>query len=411
MIMVMSGRISSLLRIMLMLVLAALSACRKQGLTAPLPQEPVQFSCRQVEVSTKADASYVTDDMLVSGNHFAVYAWDTSNEFLSANPVTDFGAPALMSQLDVTYQNNNDKGKNNTYAGDYFWPLTTTPPYCYSFLAYYPYAAGSGITAPVFSDGNVGVYAFTAKGESKDMVDFCVSDVSNDIVYGTTYTAYPGTVGLTFRHTLTRVQVKFVKAADVDEDTHLYIEDAHLVNIRKQGTLTATYAQFIDDVSDPGNPQVLPGYGRKGTTTLNWATDPDVKGDYELSIGGVNPDPAAVPDPVDVELDYTQTVRPDEVFLMVPQAILKENEPLGSPSPQAITFRWRVGSAPASDATLILDDCVKAVGSAERAGITEWAPNMSVVYTVVIKAKPIEFAITASIRAWDDEDGYYTIIP
>ena len=144
---------------------------------------------------------------------------------------------------------------------------------------------------------------------------------------------------------------------------------------------------------------------------MNWATDPDVKGDYELSIGGVNPDPAAVPDPVDIELDYTQTVRPDEVFLMVPQAILKENEPLGNPSPQAITFRWRVGSAPASDATLILDECVKAVGSAERAGITAWTPNMSVVYTVVIKAKPIEFAITASIRAWDDQDGYYTIIP
>ena len=102
------------------------------------------------------------------------------------------------------------------------------------------------------------------------------------------------------------------------------------------------------------------------------------------------------------------------VFMpVVPQAILKVDEPLGDPSPQAISFRWRVGSAPApaSDATLILDDCVKAVGSVERAGITSWDPNMSVVYTVVIKAKPIEFAITASIREWEDEDGYYTIIP
>ena len=125
----------------------------------------------------------------------------------------------------------------------------------------------------------------------------------------------------------------------------------------------------------------------------------------------MDPDPDAVPDHIDVDLDYTQTVRPDEVFLMVPQAILKVDEPLGAPSPQAISFKWRVGNAPASDATLILDECVKAVGSVERAGITAWEPNMYVVYTVVIKAKPIEFAITASIREWEDEDGYYTIIP
>ena len=409
--MVMAHRISAMLRITVLVVLAGLSACRKQESSVTDAREPIQFNCSQVEVTTKADGSYVTDDMLVTGKHFAVYAWDTGDEFLSEDPYTDFGSPAFMNQLDVTYQNNSDKGKNNTYPGDYFWPLTTTPPYCYSFLAYYPYAASSGITGPTFSSGNVGVYGFTAKSEAKDMVDFCVSDVSNDIVYGTTYTAYPGTVGLTFRHTLTRVQVKFVKAADVDEDTHIYIEDAKLVNIRKEGTLTVTYAQFIDNVSDPANPQVRPGIGLKGTTTLNWATDPDIKGNYELSIGGVDPNPAADPDPIDVDLDYTQTVRPDEVFLMVPQAILKVDEPLGNPSPQAISFRWRVGSAPASDATLILDECVKAVGSVERAGITAWEPNMSVVYTVVIKAKPIEFAITASIREWEDEDGYYTIIP
>ncbi len=397
--MVLANRFSAMSRVMVLIALAALTACHK-----PDAREPIKFSCSQVEVSTKANASYITDDALVSGNHFAVYAWDTGNQFLSADPYTAFGAPALMNQLDITYQNNNNKGQNNTYSGDYFWPLTSTPAYCYSFLAYYPYAASSGISGPTFSADNVGVYSFTAKNKAEDMVDFCVSDVSNDVVYGNTYTAYPGTVGLTFRHTLTRVQVKFVKASDVDEDTHIYIEDAKLVNIRKTGNLTVTYAQYVDDITDPENPAAAPGFGRKGKTSINWATDPDIFGPYELSINGVDPDPDV---PTVADLGYTQTVSPEEVFLMVPQTLYKENEP----TPQSITFNWRVGEESATPASLILDECVKAIGSAERAGITAWTPNMSVVYTVVIKAKPIEFALTASIRKWEDEDGYYTIIP
>lgn len=314
-----------------------------------------------------------------------------------------------MDSLDVRYRDNADKGKNNTYSGDYFWPLNHTPEYCYSFFAFYPNTADSGIKATI-SAGNVGVYSFTAKTKVEDMVDFCVSDVSNDVVYGNTYTAYPGTVGLTFRHALTRVQVKFVKSQDVDEDTHIYIEDAKLLYIRKKGSLTVSYAQFINDAVDP--PVAAPGFGRKGTTSLNWLTDPDVKSNYEISISGTDPDPDPDEDPltddaIDVELDYTQTIGSSEVFLMVPQTIRKENEP----DPQAISFRWRVNNAPASDALLLLDESVKAVGSVEQAGITEWRPNMSVLYTVVIKAKPIEFTFTARIVEWGDDEGYYSIIP
>ena len=391
--------------LLLALVLMA-AACRK--LVEPEKGEPILFGCHTVEVETRADDGiYVGEETIPSNQHFAVYAWDTGNQFLSNDPVTNFGAPALMNGLDVTYVNNSDKGKHNTYTGDHFWPLTRDPEYCYSFFAYYPLAAGSGITPPVISAGNVGQYAFTAKSSVNQMVDFCVSDVSNDVVYGTTYSAYPGTVGLTFHHALTRVQVRLIKSRDVDEDTHIYITDAKLVNIRTTGTLTVSYGQFIDDVTDPEHPAAAPGFGRKGTTSLNWLTNPDICADYDISLYGTDPNPDATPDPVEVEIQYQQPVGVGEVFLMVPQNIQMVSEP----SPQAITFNWKLGDAPQEPATLILDECVKAIGSSVKAGITAWGPNMSIVYTVVIKAKPIEFALTASIRKWDDESGYHTIIP
>lgn len=392
--------------------LACVLSCGKPGDLEPVSREPIRFSCSPVSVTSRAGASYVGDDALTEDQHFAVYAWDTGSGFLPADPVAAHGAPAFLNNLDVHYRDNADKGKNNTYSGDLFWPTSSVPAYDYSFFAYYPYAAGSGITGPTFSAGNIGQYGFTAKGDVAQMVDFCVSDVSNDVVYGRpyTYSAYDGTVGLTFRHTLTRVQIKFVKAQDVDEVTHIYIEDAKLVNIRKNGTLTVSYAQYIDAVTDPENPAVAPGYGRKGTTSFLWATDPDIKGDYEISLYHTDPDPVAVP-PVEVDLGYSQTVYPDEVFLMVPQTILKEGEPLGSPSPQGISFRWRVDDAPATDDLVLFDESVSAIGSSMSAGITEWTANMSVVYTVVIKAKPIEFALTASIVPWDDDSGYYPLIP
>ena len=398
-----------LLSVTVMVALAGLCSCQKEeGMTSEISRIPIRFSCVPVEVTTKADASYIKDETIPQDQHFAVYAWDTGSSFLTDNPVAASGSPSFMSALNVTFQNNDDKGKNNTYPGDYYWPLPEAGAYNYSFLAYYPLADGSGITAPVFSSGNVGSYAFTAKDNASAMVDFCVSDVANDVIYGNgyTYSSFPGTVGLTFHHTLTRVRFKFIKAKDVDDDTHIYIDDIKLLNVRKRGTLTVGYAQ-----------PDAPGHGHPGTTSFTWSTDPDSykpspsepQVPYELTINGEDP----VPDtnPVELMKDAETTVSDSEVFLMIPQKIWKTDEPEGDPSPQKISLIWRVGDDVQPNAILTLDECVKAVGSHENAGISEWRPNMSVLYTIVIKAKPIEFSIVATIEEWRDENGYVSIIP
>ena len=198
----------------MLFALAGISACTKQETGEP---GPIRFTCAPlVEVTTKADGSFISGSgPLNGGQHFGVYAWNTGVSCLTANP----GAPGFVSAAwDVTFANNNDKGKNNTYdpglGVDNFWPRTSG--YDYSFAAYYPYG-GDGITGPTWDSGTVGVYGFTAQNTAASMVDFCVSDIANDMTYATTNSGYDGTVQLTFHHTLCRVQFKFVKAQDVEE--------------------------------------------------------------------------------------------------------------------------------------------------------------------------------------------------
>lgn len=367
-----------------LMVLAGISACRKQENEV---LAPIRFTCAPlVEVTTKANGSFISGSgPIVDGQHFGVYAWNTGDSYLSSNP----GSPNFISSVwDVTFKDNEDKGKNNTYdagAVDNIWPRTSG--YEYSFAAYYPYDpyGGSGISGPLWTSGTVGVYSFTAQSTAASMVDFCVSDIANDITYGATNSGYDGTVQLTFHHTLCRVQLKFVKAQDVDEDLHIKILDAKLKNVRTKGTLTATYDQ--------------------GSTTLTWSGQ-NTLADYDITLNGVDPDPEASRK---VELDYTQTVAASDVFLMVPDEVRASNES----DPQKLCFQWQVEDGEPTETELCLSDCVKTLGNPTPADI-DWEANSFVTYTIVIRAKPIEFSdVAVTITSWDAEpevNGYYPII-
>lgn len=384
-----------------LLVLAVITACKKQGIDEGLA--PIRFTCPPlVEVTTKANNSFISGSgPLNSGQSFGVYAWNSGGSYLSTNP----GAPDFISTAwAVTFLDNDDKGANNTYtpgAVDNYWPRSSG--YDYSFAAYYPYG-GAGISAPTWDSGTVGVYSFTAQSDVADMVDFCVSDIANDMTFGNTNSGYDGTVELNFRHTLCRVQFKFVKAQDVDEDLHIKILDAKLKNVHTKGTLTATYAQHTPS----------PGYGLAGTTTLNWSGQ-NTLADYEITLNGDDPDPDALdehgdPAPVEVELGYTQTVLTSDVFLMVPDAIRESSDPITA---QQLWFKWNVDDGEASTTALWLCDCVRAIGNPTPADI-DWEANSFVTYTIVIRAKPIEFSdIAVTITPWNAEpevNGYYPII-
>ncbi|MBR6457475.1 MAG: fimbrillin family protein [Bacteroidales bacterium] len=381
--------------------LAGLSACRKQEADEGLV--PIRFTCPPlVEVTTKANNSFVSGSgPLNSGQSFGVYAWNTGGSYLSANP----GSPNFISTAwDVTFLDNDDKGANNTYspgAVDNFWPRTSG--YDYSFAAYYPYG-GAGISGPTWTSGTVGVYNFTAQSTAANMIDFCVSDIANDMTYSTTNSGYDGTVEMNFHHTLCRVQFRFVKAQDVEEDLHIKILDAKLKNVFTKGTLTATYAQHSPS----------PGHGLPGTTTLGWSGQ-NTQADYEITLNGEDPDPEALdehgdPAPVEVELGYTQTVAASDVFLMVPDDIRESSDPVAA---QQLWFQWNVDDGEPTTTALWLCDCVRAIGNPTPANI-HWEANSFVTYTIVIRAKPIEFSDAAvTITSWDAEpeiNGYYPII-
>lgn len=391
----------------LLAVLAAVS-CRKQE----AQREPILFSCSPVEVTTKAGDTFVSNSLegLKEGKDFLVYAWNTPGSYLTANP----GTPNFFNGFKVTFEDNDNQGSNHIYdtstlgsALDQYWPQSNVE-YDYSFFAYYPYFAGSGIPTPTFPAGKVAQFTdFTSKSSVGEMVDFCVADIANDQVLGSTTSGYSGTVGLTFHHMLTLVQIKFVKSRDVPANKAITILDAKLENINTQGDLSVTYT-----------PPESPGTNIPGTTAFAWS-NVDTPASYEITIDGVNPEynpsTPAVPAVNPVTLDYTQVVSEDDIFLMIPQTIW----PAGNANPQRIHFWWSAEGGPtAQETTLLLDESKQAIGSTVPSGITTWGRNKMVTYTVVIRTAPMEFGtddyldLTVDIAPWPSEDvnGYYQII-
>lgn len=407
-----------------LLAVLATASCQKHEAVEPCSgtREPILFNCNPVSVTTRAGDTYVSNSSLQlhENDYFYVYAWNTGASYLSDAPgVPSFFDPALK----VQFVNNDNQGNNNTYNTsalreplDQYWPQGATP-YDYSFLAYYPYDESSstyGISTPDFldpGDGKVAKIPFVAKTDAigdiavDNMVDFCVSDIANDQVYGHTTSPYPGTVDLTFHHMLTLVQIKFVKSRDVPEDTVIELLDARLDNINTEGDLTVAYT-----------PPVSPGVDVRGTTSFHWL-NVDTPESYEITIGGVNPSynesTGVATNPV--TLGYSQTVATSDIFLMIPQYLW----PYGHANRQRIHFWWRAeGGEVQETEDTYLSESKRAIGSDDDSGISEWRINQMVTYTVVIRTAALEFGtaddpeVTVDIAPWPGEDvnGYIQIV-
>ena len=410
-------------RLLLIAVLAAAS-CQTHETQEELSgtRAPLLFNCNPVSVTTKAGNTYVSNSSLQlrQYEYFNVYGWNTGASYLSDDPgVPSFFNPALT----VQFVNNNNQGSNNTYdhstlrnSLDQYWPQGSTP-YDYSFFAYYPYdddPAEYGISTPDFltpPDGKIASIPFVAKKDAPgnsavdNMVDFCVTDIANDQVYGHTTSPYPGTVDLTFRHMLTLVQIKFVKSRDVSSDTVIELLDARLENINTEGDLTIAYT-----------PPAEPGEDVLGTTSFHWL-NVDTPESYEITIGGVDPSynesTGVATDPI--TLGYNQALSTSDIFLMIPQYLW----PYGNANRQLIHFWWRVdGGAVQETEDTYLSESKKAIGSDDSSGISEWRINQMVTYTVVIRTAALEFGtadepeVTVDIAPWPGEDvnGYVQII-
>ena len=349
---------------------------------------PIAFSNYAPKSLVKAGDTYVASTALVDGKHFAVYAWATAfGSFLTANP----GDPAFMNPADVTYNSDNTTGEGNTYTPVRYWPSGDEPDNL-SFAAYYPYG-GAGITAPTFDANTVGVYDFEAQSAPANMVDFCVADVVNDQVYGSTNATaagYKQTVKFTFKHQLTKVQFKFKKASGIDAGTTIKLVDAKLVNIKTTGTLTATYTR-----------NATPAVNAAGTTATAWSAQaiagtPIV---YDVTLNGSNPETGS-------EITLTEdlsAVAKGDIFLMVPQTMIAKD----GTNPQYLEVTWQVitnGETTTNTKKLYLDECVNAQGGSTQADI-DWDMNDFVTYNITIGPKPIWF--TATVTGWDDEQNAY----
>ena len=361
---------------------------------------PIGFTNYAPTSLVKAGDTYISGADLVDGKTFAVYAWQTANAaFLGVNP----GTPNFMNPAVVTWNSDKTSGEGNTYTPVRFWPAGDNPANL-SFTAYYPAGNGTGITAPTFTTG-VGTYAFTAKAAPADMVDFCVADVVNDQVYGSTNASptYKNTVKFTFKHQLTKVQFKFKKAKLLGATTVIELVDAKLSGIKNSGTLSATYAQA-------GTPAV----NTPGTTTTSWGSTPTGNASYEVTVNKANPESGS-----EIVLTETATTVDDkDVFLMVPQDMVADT--------QKITVTWKVKvydtaeHATANGATGLLSETTNSKALSFYSDLKtsdtddtavaaiNWVMNNFVTYTITIGPKPIWF--TGEVTEWaTEQNGYFNV--
>ena len=358
------------------LILAAtaalvLGACAKVETIAPKAEpQVIGFSNYAPKALNKAAAAnYVEANALVADADFDVWAWKTpyNTSFTGSN-----GSAFFSSWYTVTYKNGGDtSGDANAYPDGYrYWPSGDTPDWL-SFAAYYP-SNGAGITAPA---AGLGAYTFEAQATAAAQVDFMVSDVVKDQTYDNTNTTTKGTVNLTFRHQLTKVQVKFKTTQQVvdDEKTEVKITDAKFKSIKNTGTLTTAF---------------------DGSATTSTWSGQDGAVAYPIKF------------PTDALTATASTVANEDIFLMVPQTMLEK----ANAAAQYIEISWDVitdGVTTSNTKKLYLDDCKDADNGDTLANI-DWNKNNFVTYVITVGPQPILF--TATAEEWDHEQiGYYNV--
>ena len=392
--------------------LALVAGCAKIENNAPngTAQHAIGFSNYTPKALTKAGDTYAASTTLINGKKFGVFAYATANGTAFATSSSSALGTSFMNAVEVTYGTDGDSdATKNTYSPVRYWPAGDTPDWL-TFWAYYPVQSGNGITytAPSGSNG-LGTYAFTVAASSANMVDFMVSDVVNDKIYGTAagdHIAVNGVVPLTFRHQLAKIKVVF-KTDNTDATTKVVLTDAKLNNIKTTGTLSATY----DASATPA-------------TSTDWGATPEIESTpkvFEVLLNGSD---------ISNQVLTTSVVggADADLFLMIPQAMIAK----GGTNPQTITVNWDVKTfvteshasasaaatavTPGNDgllsithnsAVLYLDQCVTEDNGSTQADI-DWAKNSFVTYTITIGPKPIRF--TASVAEWGSEQkGYFNI--
>ena len=353
---------------------------------------PIAFTNYAPKSLTKADDDfYASSTNLIEDAQFDVFGWYTAN----GTSFTGSNGTKFTDWYTVTYQDGgNTSGSANAYPDGYrYWPSGDTPDWL-SFYGYYP-SNGSGITAPA---AGLGAFSFTAQSTAATMVDFMVSDVVKDQTYTSTNSGTEGTVALTFRHMLTRVQFKFKTTADVIANgTTVTLTDVKLYNVKTTGTLTTSYNGTATSAvwSAQGTPSASP---------------------YEVYVNGADINNLAL-----TASAAPATNNAADIFLMVPQDMVTPafsttpNVPANlSSAAQYLVVNWDVTTAGVTThntKTLYFDTDLKTTdGSTTPETMNlDWAQNASITYTLTIGPKPILFTATVEPWASPETNGYFNV--
>ena len=356
----------------------ALAACSKNEII-PVDEEcthAISFGTYGPRSITRADAdNYVSGTELIANADFDVWGWFTANDvsFNGSNGTQFFGTSHPW--YTVTYKTGGGAGSTgsaNGYPdGARYWPTGNTPDKL-SFYAYYPSNKGT-ITPP----SGLGAFTFTAEATAAKQVDFMIADMVKDQTYSSTNSGTAGTVHLTFRHQLTKVQVKFktTEAIVADANTNIKVNSASFGKINNTGTLTSSY--------DGSNFETA-WSGVSGTAS------------YTIAVPSGNLTATAAASGSDA----------NDVFLLVPQT-MKVNTDADA---QYIDVNWTIttdGVATTNTKRIYLDDCYTTDGGGTPADI-DWEKNNFVTYIITIAPNQILF--TGAAVNWDAEKtGYYNI--
>ena len=404
----------------------ALSACSKNEIIETINKVPeevaIGFSNYSPKTVTKANSTYTGTTSLAVNEKFAVmsYATTSGNNFGTATGTGDDQlGTQFMNMVPVKWVNNASNGANNEYSPVRYWPAGDTPNWL-TFWAYYPVveAAAGGIaentaatnngivyTAPTGSN-EVGSFSFKVADNAADMVDFMVSDVVSDKIYGTasgvdasgaTY-AVRGEVPLVFHHTLTRVQFYFLTdKKDSDKNTDVVLKTVNLSNVYTHGNLATAYPMTFVSSNWSGTAVESP-------TPIVFSVVNSTDGSFKLEEKNAQTPSKSK---VDISSGYPGTYATSypvngDIYLMIPQD-LTASDPVLTITYDIKTYSTTSAhadgdllSSSSNTATVHLKDIFKTGSNTEK--ITSWDMNNIVTYTFIIGAHPIQF--TASVNDW-----------
>jgi hypothetical protein len=327
--------------------------------------------------ATKADGTLITGNALGSGAKFGVWGYLT----LSANWSTG-SSVGFMKNQEVDFD-----GSKYDYNPKRYWPKDEANNKL-SFYAYYPFN-GTGIT-PTVTTG-LGSYTFTVQHESKNQIDFMVSNLAKNLTYtnaGNASTATdpgtgsgtPGLVKLAFHHMLTQVNVKLATTAD--KDTKVSITSITFKGIKNSGTLTVKPNTANDDMDTPAT-----NWWATNATTDDFPVTLSASS-VELPTLTLSASELADPATIATSKYISVSTANEGSLLMIPNSF--------GTNPQ-IEIKYDY-------VTTVNSDKVKVSDTATATLSTAWEMNTNVTYYLMLDLNSRVIKFTAEVVKWTDQD-------